>query len=101
MADEVAQKEEEEIEAMLDMIPNRDMDVEMDMETPYGSDDEEFDGLLLDAIQAVENQHMSHHGGGARDDRMDESWRRGFQSIYDMTWYGVGEGGIGFMRRYA
>lgn len=88
MADEVAQRENEEMEAMLAMMePSDQPDIDRDMggmdgdqnnmETLYGSDDDEYDSLFMDALQAAESQSSTipfqqpDHGGG--DDRMDES----------------------------
>lgn len=105
MADEVAQQEDAEIEAMLAMLetgdnpdgqrnhprnrnPNLHTDTNMEgeddhkMDTPYGSDDEEYDSLLIDAVQAVEGQHQhpihsipfrgqDHGGGGGGGDDVD------------------------------
>lgn len=78
MADEVAQQEDAEIEAMIESANqyqptnvkteqrNHQMDTDIQMsqqdyrmDTPYGSDDEEYDSILIDAVQAIEEQHFT------------------------------------------
>lgn len=55
MADEVAQQEEAEIEALLSMMETENKSNNAELyersETPYGSDDEEFDHIFLDVIK--------------------------------------------------
>jgi len=79
MADEVAMKEEQELEALLGSLsqPQEDMDSflwddqlsttalrENQSETPYGSDDEEYDHIFLDVIEeenrmaSLQQQHL-------------------------------------------
>lgn len=54
MADEVAQQEEAEIEALLSMMDTKSTSSRPEPyvrpETPYGSDDEEYDHIFLDVI---------------------------------------------------
>jgi hypothetical protein len=55
MADEVAQQEEAEIEALLLMMETENKSNNAQLyegpETPYGSDDEEYDHIFLDVIK--------------------------------------------------
>lgn len=55
MADEVAQQEEAEIEALLSMMETESTSNNFEPyerpETPYGSDDEEYDHIFLDVIK--------------------------------------------------
>lgn len=89
MVDEMAMQEDAEMEAMLDTMEEQQdtrMDEDTDtranhesMETPYGSDDEEYGSILIDALQAIEGRIQTtsfqgqDHGGGGGDDKMDES----------------------------
>jgi len=56
MADEVAQREDAEMEALLAMMEaednnnNTQADQRYSTDTPYGSDDEEYDHLFMDVI---------------------------------------------------
>jgi hypothetical protein len=54
MADEVAQQEDAELEAYFAMIESESLgeppDQHQHRETPYGSDDEEYDNLFMDVI---------------------------------------------------
>jgi hypothetical protein len=55
MVDEVAQQEEAEIEALLSMMETENKSDHLEPydqpETPYGSDDEEYDHIFLDVIK--------------------------------------------------
>lgn len=87
MAEEVAREEEAEIEALLgswsqdEVYGTRVVDLEMGLlfegqkpgnggegETPYGSDDEEYDDIFMDVIEqesrAGSQQQPQYHGGG-------------------------------------
>lgn len=62
MADEVAQEEDAEIEALLSLLEDKGGDAPPGaLETPqtlYGSDDEEYDNIFLDVINEKEYEHM-------------------------------------------
>jgi len=85
MVNEVAQREDEEMEAMLSMMENTTTSLNSPMEiemsnpitpTSYNSDDEEYDNLFMSALQELETRQskslfqIPNEGG---DDRMDES----------------------------
>ena len=62
MVDEVAREEEDELESLLLFLPptstsSQDRPVFSQIETPYGSDDDEYDDIFMDVIE--EEQRMS------------------------------------------
>lgn len=85
IVDEVLQWEERELEAYLEMAEDQNqaqrmddgMDpVEVGHETPYGSDEEEYDDIFMDVIQAeqkVSQSSVSHSQVEQLDTEMDMS----------------------------
>ena len=81
MADEVAQQEEAEIEALLSMLETENTSEHPEPydrpETPYGSDDEEYDHIFLDVIKGEcwsdNAQQQVEHTTKTDQDMMDMS----------------------------
>jgi hypothetical protein len=80
MADEVAQQEDAEIEALVSLMDERDrrqpgQQFEI-LDTPYGSDDEEYDNLFMSVIKEemeLEIQTSQPQERGKFDETMDIS----------------------------
>lgn len=91
MADEVAMKEEQELEALLGSLsqPQEEMDSllwdnrvpttalqQNQAETPYGSDDEEYDHIFMDVIEEenrIASQQQQQLPGYLDTEMMDMS----------------------------
>jgi hypothetical protein len=80
MADEVAQQEEAEIEALLSMMETENTSKHPEPyerpETPYSSDDEEYDHIFLDMIKEEcwsDNTQQVGHTTKTDQDMMDMS----------------------------
>jgi hypothetical protein len=94
MADEVAHQEDAEIEALLAMMDSENRNQALGShdspETPYGSDDEEYDQLFLDVINQTEcNQNRStvaqDESGIDHKQPQSHDAANGDQDMMDMT----------------
>ena len=90
MADEVAQQEDAEIEALLSLLEDDGVgDPAAALETPYGSDDEEYDNIFLGVINEKEYEHLlsdqvEKDGSNPRKDKA-EGVGKGENDMMDMT----------------
>lgn len=93
MADEVAQQEDAEIEALLSLLEDDSRgDPVAALERPqhpYGSDDEEYDNIFLGVINEKEHEHMLSNqvekdGSNPRKDRAEDT-ENGDHDTMDMT----------------
>lgn len=79
MVNEIAQREDEEMEAMFSMMQNTSTNLNSpdskSTSTSYASDDEEYDNLFISALQELEtgNSKSFFPQMHDEDDRMDES----------------------------
>lgn len=93
MADEVAQQEDAEIEALLSLLEDDgggDPAAALERsQTPYGSDDEEYDNIFLGVINEKEYEHMRSNkvekdGSNPRKDKAEDIGK-GDHDMMDMT----------------
>ena len=94
MADEVAQQEDAEIDALLSLLEEGDekgyppASLES-LDTPYGSDDEEYDNIFLGVILQKEYEHIfssqaEECRSSSRHDKADDTEKRE-NDMMDMT----------------
>lgn len=75
MAEELARRDQEEMEALLAMMEMDSSEIPLKEllerpDTPYGSDDDEYDHLFMDVIHREMGANLSSQNVERRDDEM-------------------------------